>query len=64
MDQLDRAEKELLRSYDLGEWKPVVDLEAEIERYREYARVTLGQDRSVIGHKRGISDSRSEDLHD
>ncbi len=108
MNQLDREERELLRSYELGEWKPVANFEAEMERYREYARATLEQDRSVnvpisssdleviqklaieegmpfralmstIVHNylaarmldsdapvqpTGISDSRSEDLHD
>ena len=47
MNQLDREEREILESYELGEWRPVEDLEAEMERYREYARVTLEQDRSV-----------------
>ena len=47
MNQLDREESEILESYELGEWKPVDDLEAEMERYREYARAALGQDRSV-----------------
>ena len=47
MSKLDREETELLESYELGEWKPVEDLESEMERYREYARATLEQDRSV-----------------
>ena len=47
MNQLDRQEKEILASYELGEWKPVEQLESEMERYREYARATLEQDRSV-----------------
>ena len=47
MNQLDREEREILESYELGEWKPVADLEAEMERYRKYARATLEQDRSV-----------------
>ena len=47
MNQLDREERDILESYELGEWKPVADLEAEMERYREYARATLEQDRSV-----------------
>ena len=52
MDQLDSEEKELLRSYELGEWKQVEELESEMERYREYARATLGEDCGVIRHKR------------
>ena len=47
MNQLDRQEKEILTSYELGEWKSVEQLESEMERYREYARATLEQDRSV-----------------
>ena len=47
MNQLDREERDILESYEKGEWKPVEDLEAEMERYREYARATLKQDRSV-----------------
>ena len=47
MNQLDGEERELLRSYELGEWKSVANLEAEMERYREYARTTLELDRSV-----------------
>jgi hypothetical protein len=41
MVNLDKEEKELLDSYERGEWKSVVDLESEIERYREYARATI-----------------------
>ena len=44
MGQLDSEEKELLRSYERGEWKPIADLESEIERYRKYARATLNED--------------------
>ncbi len=47
MNQLDREEREILESYERGEWKPIEDLEAEMERYREYARATLEQDCSV-----------------
>ena len=47
MNQPDKGEKEILKSYELGEWKPVEELESGMERYREYARATLEQDRSV-----------------
>ena len=47
MHQLDREERDLLTSYELGEWEPVADLESEMERYCKYARATLSQDRSV-----------------
>ncbi len=35
MAKLDREEKELLESFDRGEWKPVAEQETEAERYRE-----------------------------
>ena len=52
MDQLDSEENELLASYELGEWKPVAELEAEMRRYREYARATLNEDQSTNECKR------------
>lgn len=39
--KLDAEEKELLRSLDAGEWKLVDNHDAEVERYRSYARHTL-----------------------
>lgn len=39
--KLDAEEKELLRSLDAGEWKPVANQEAERKRYQSYARYTL-----------------------
>ena len=44
MDQLDSEEKDILTSYERGEWKPIADLESEIERYRKYVRATLSED--------------------
>ncbi len=35
----DAEELEMLRSFENGEWKPVPNHEAELERYREMARV-------------------------
>ena len=43
MDQLDNEERDLLRTYELGEWKSVAKREAEMERCREYARATLNE---------------------
>jgi predicted DNA binding CopG/RHH family protein len=47
MVELDKEEKELLDSYERGEWKSVADVESEIERYREYARATSKKDMRV-----------------
>ena len=44
LTNLDKEEKDLLDSYEPGEWKPVADVESEIERYREYARATIEKD--------------------
>ena len=35
MVDLDKEEKELLDSYERGEWKPASGVESENERYRE-----------------------------
>ena len=47
MVRLDREEKELLDSFERGEWHSVEGREAEFERYREYARATFKKDRRV-----------------
>jgi len=39
--KLDREEKELLNSYEAGEWRSVSGVEAEVQRYREYARALI-----------------------
>jgi len=39
--KLDAYEKELLRSYERGEWKPVENMRAEMKRYAGYAHSTL-----------------------
>jgi len=39
--KLDAEERELLRSLDSGEWKPVENQEAERKRYAAYAHHTL-----------------------
>ena len=33
-------ERDILAAYERGEWQPVADRDAEIERYRRYARET------------------------
>ncbi len=45
--KLDREEKELLESYERGEWKSVKDLKEEIEKHKDYARQTLRKDKRV-----------------
>ena len=45
--KLNKEEKELLDSYERGEWKSVKNLEQEIEKHRKYARQTLKKDKRV-----------------
>ena len=45
--KLDKEEKDLLDSYERGEWKSVKNLEEEIEKHRGYARQTLKKDKRV-----------------
>lgn len=52
MDQLDSEEKDILTSYERGGWKPIVDLESEMERYRKYARATLNEGQSTDNRNR------------
>lgn len=44
---LDKEEKEILESFDRGEWKQVKNLRAEIKKHQEYARKTLKKDKRV-----------------
>ena len=45
--ELDKEEKELLDSYERGEWKSIKNLKEEIEKHRGYARQTLRKDKRV-----------------
>ena len=45
--KLDKEEKDLLDSYERGEWKSVKNLNNEIEKHRGYARQTLRKDKRV-----------------
>ncbi len=45
--KIDQDEKELLDSYKREEWQSVKDLEAETQRYREYARATFRKDARI-----------------
>jgi predicted DNA binding CopG/RHH family protein len=45
--KLDAEEREILRSYERGEWKPVKNMPVEMERYSRYAHHTLEKLRKV-----------------
>ena len=45
--KLDKEEKELLDSYERGEWKSIKNLKEEIEKHRGYSRKTLRKDKRV-----------------
>ena len=45
--ELDAEERDLLESYERGEWVPVPDMEARIAEYQEAARSFLRKDRRV-----------------
>lgn len=45
--KLDKEEKDILDSYERGEWKSVTNLKKEIERHRGYARQTLKKDKRI-----------------
>jgi predicted DNA binding CopG/RHH family protein len=44
---LDNEEKDILNSYERGEWKTVQNQKAEIRKLREYARNTLQKDKRI-----------------
>jgi len=45
--KLDKEEKDILDSYERGEWKSVKNLDEEIKKHRGYARQTLKKDKRV-----------------
>ena len=45
--KLDKEEKDLLDSYERGEWKSVKNLKEEIKKHRGYTRQTLKKDKRV-----------------
>jgi len=47
MTKLEKSERELLESVESGEWRTVPGTDAELDRYREYARATFRKDRRV-----------------
>ena len=50
MSEIDREEREVFTTYERDEWRPVSERDAEIERYRGYARATFEKDRRVNIH--------------
>ena len=44
---LDDEEKEILESYDRGEWRPGKNRKQEIKKLKEYARNTLQKDKRI-----------------
>jgi predicted DNA binding CopG/RHH family protein len=47
MINLDKEEKELLKSVESGEWKSVPDLKEEINRSKQYAKNTFKKDKRL-----------------
>jgi len=44
---LDAEEKDILESYERGEWTPIKNPKGEIKKLREYARNTLQKDKRI-----------------
>jgi len=47
MNKLTKAEKEIERSYERGEWKPVPNRKGEIRRYQSYVRDALQKSKRI-----------------
>jgi len=47
MIRLNKEEKEILASFEKGEWKSIENLEQEIKRYKEYAKRTFKKDKRI-----------------
>lgn len=45
--KLNKEEKDILDSFERGEWKQVKNVKAEIRKHQEYARKTLKKDKRV-----------------
>jgi len=45
--KLDKEEKEILDSFERGEWKSISNVKAEIKKHQTYARNTLKKDKRV-----------------
>ena len=47
MDKLTKEEKDLLVSYERGEWRSVKNLKREMSRYQAMAKATIRKDKRV-----------------
>ncbi len=47
MNKLDKEEKELLNSFEKGEWKSVKNISRRKSELKEYARATIRKDKRV-----------------
>ena len=45
--KLDKEEKDILDSFERGEWKQFKNFKAEVKKHQEYARKTLKKDKRV-----------------
>lgn len=45
--KLDKEEKELLKSYEKGEWKSIKDLEKKKSEYQRYAKNTAAKNKRI-----------------
>ncbi len=45
--KLDKEEKDILDSFDRGEWRRVSNFKAEVKKHQKYARSTLKKDKRV-----------------
>ena len=45
--KLDKEEKNILESFESGEWQSVKNVKKEIEKHQQYARATLIKDKRV-----------------
>ena len=45
---LDKEEKDILDSFERGEWKQVKNFKAEVKKHQEYARKTLKKDLKIL----------------
>jgi predicted DNA binding CopG/RHH family protein len=64
--KLTSEEKDLLESYERGEWTSVKNLDADKKRFREYARSTLRKDKRVNIRisKRDLSELQRKAVHE
>lgn len=47
MIELDKEEQEILESFERDEWQPTDNMEAEIEKHRQYAAATFKKDKRI-----------------